>query len=403
LESALIGPGPEAVNEARRAARGPRFLLAAAAVVGVAGVTPWLAFALRIDALYRPILKGAGYRAAFHPVAEVQGFLSLVGAALLFAVLPRRTGASGARAWECALAAACGLAAPAAAWADRWDLAQAAWTGLAAVAAGFVLARRRWAAGALDGRAGAWLVAAGVAAIAGSVLATVGARNPRGALHDVGRALLWQGVFTALTIAVAARRAPHPGPLPAGRGEGDLRPTSTRLSPSPSRSRSRIPSPLLHGLGAGLLLATFALDALVSRRAGFAARAAVTLAFAGAPALAGLRSRIAPERLAAAALAALPAGYTWAAIDPVHRRAGLHLIYLGCFTGLAILAWSAVGGRWRPSPAARWAAGLLAVALAARVVLELDAPSFHLWLGVACAAFMAGVVTWAAAALRGAP
>ncbi|HET9596187.1 MAG TPA: hypothetical protein VFP65_11430, partial [Anaeromyxobacteraceae bacterium] len=74
----------------------------------------------------------------------------------------------------------------------------------------------------------------------------------------------------------------------------------------------------------------------------------------------------------------------------------------GCFTGLALLAWSARDGRWRPSTALRWSAGLLAIALAARVVLELDAPSFHLWLGLACAAFMAGVLTWAVAALRSA-
>jgi len=421
--------------------RGPRLLLAAAAVVGIAGVTPWLAFALRIDALYRPILKGAGYRAAFHPVSEVQGFLTLVGAGLLFAALPRRTGAPQARAWECALAAACGLAAPLAAWADRWDLAQAAWVGLGSVACAFVVARRRWMAGAVDGRAVAWAAAAGVAGIAGAVLAAVGAANPRGALHDVGRALLWQGVFTAAALAVGSRTprsrgGPHPGPLPAGLsrrmpaelarrraagahaptapGEEDPPPTSGASYRSPSSPssppRSRSPSPsaspstswVLPAAGGALLLLTFALDAFVSRRAGFAGRAAVTLAFAGAPALAGWRRRASPERLAAAALAALPAGYAWAALDPVHRRAGLHLVYLGCFTGLALLTWSARNGHRRPPAAARWTAGLLAVALVARVVLELDAPSFHLWLGVACAAFVVGVLTWAVAALRGA-
>jgi hypothetical protein len=345
-------------------------VLAAGAIVGVAGVTPWLAFALRIDALYRPILKGAGYRAAFHPVAEVQGFLSLVAVSLLFAGVPRSTGAPEARGRECLLAAACGVGAAAAAWADRWDLAQTAWLALAAVAAGFAASRRRWLAGAVGAGARAWLAAALVAAVAGAALAVVGASDPRGALHDVGRALLWQGAFTAVAVAVSVRRSPS--------------------------------SAALHATGALLLLATFALDALVSRRAGFAARSAVALASVAAPALAELRSRAPARRLAGAALAALPVGYGWAAADPVHRRAGLHLVYLGCFTGLALLAWSARRAGGPASRAARWASGLLGVALAARLVLELDAPSFHLWLGVACAAFAAGVLTWAVAALRGA-
>ncbi|HET9595239.1 MAG TPA: hypothetical protein VFP65_06645, partial [Anaeromyxobacteraceae bacterium] len=262
-------------------------MLAAAAAVGVAGVTPWLAFALRIDPLYRPILKGAGYRAAFHPVAEVQGFLSLVAVGILFAGVPRWTGAPEARRWQCALVAACGFAAAVAAWADRWDLSQAAWTGLLAVAAWFALARRRWISGAVDGRTGTWLASAAAAAIAGAVLAAVGARDPRGPLHDAGRGLLWQGVFTALTLAAAASARPKPG-------EGDPTPTSNTpsvmSSPSPSPLPSPFPSsspfPLLHALGAALLLLTFALDALVSRRAGFAARAAVTLAVAAGPALA---------------------------------------------------------------------------------------------------------------------
>jgi hypothetical protein len=42
------------------------------------------------------------------------------------------------------------------------------------------------------------------------------------------------------------------------------------------------------------------------------------------------------------------------------------------------------------------------VAPTSRTALELDAPSFHLWLGVACATFAAGVLTWAVTALRSA-
>jgi hypothetical protein len=353
-------------------------------LVAVAGVTPWLAFALRIDALYRPILRGAGYRAAFHPVAEVQGFLSLFAAGLLFEALPRRTGARPATWWEWSLAALCGVATAAAGWAERWELAQVAWALLVLCVAAFVGRRRGALAGPGQPRT-AWIAAALAAAVGGAALAALGAPGSRP--HEAGRSLLWQGVFTALALGAAGLIGRPSTALRRDQGE--------RNGPS---------AWLAHAAGAALFLGSFALDGLASRRAGFAARAAVCAGFAAFPILGGAgRGTPLGRRLAAAAMAALPLGYAWAALDPVRRRAGLHLIYLGSFTALALLAWSALaprGGRAGPVP---WIAGLLGLALVSRVVLELDLPSFHLWLGLACGAFAAGVLAWAGASLRGAP
>jgi len=269
-----------------------------------------------------------------------------------------------------------------------------------ALAGGFVARRIHALPRPFDPRA-CWLAAGLVAGLAGAAFATLGAANPRGLLGDVGRGLLWQGVFTAVALGAAhlvQRRPSGPPRFTPGERVG------ASLRAPRSEAGGRAAAWLAHASGAALLLASFALDGILSRRAGFAARTVITAAFTTGPVWAALRRAAPlPGRLAAAALAALPAGYGWAALDTVHRRAGLHLIYLGTFTGLALLAFSALAPAAARRPTAPpWTAGLLAAALVARVVLEFDAPSFHLWLGIACGAFAAAVLTWALASLRSA-
>jgi hypothetical protein len=108
----------------------------------------------------------------------------------------------------------------------------------------------------------------------------------------------------------------------------------------------------------------------------------------------------------------MPLGNAFVALAPRYRRAGLHLIYLGCFAAIAIALATSFGAREAVPAriAARrrqlaWAGALLAVALAARVLLELDAASFHFWLGTSCAAFLGAMSLGAALATtrRGGP
>jgi hypothetical protein len=93
----------------------------------------------------------------------------------------------------------------------------------------------------------------------------------------------------------------------------------------------------------------------------------------------------------------LPIGNAWVALSPAFRRAGLHVVYLGCFSALVLAASTQVTpARARPRRLFGAAAGLLALALAARVLLELDPPNFRLWLGTASAAFSIAMIPWAA-------
>src|SRR5207302_2267337 len=145
----------------------------------------------------------------------------------------------------------------------------------------------------------------------------------------------------------------------------------------------------LHAVGAAVIFASFLARPLLPLRLAFAVRAAVTLLVILGPLLAtrgpgwpGLR-----RSLTRLALWMLPAGNAWVAIAPVQKRAGLHVLYLGCFAALALvlsheLRAPSAGEAWDPThrrtdelAAAAW---LLAIALFARVLLEVDPPDFHL-------------------------
>src|SRR5919201_6597971 len=81
------------------------------ALLAWAGVLPWLLFSLRATALYQPMFEAIGYRAAFHPVAQVEGFLTCFAVGFLFTFIPRRTGTGPPAAWQMIVALAAPLAA----------------------------------------------------------------------------------------------------------------------------------------------------------------------------------------------------------------------------------------------------------------------------------------------------
>jgi len=181
-----------------------------------------------------------------------------------------------------------------------------------------------------------------------------------------GRDLVIQGLFTGVAVAAA------------------------RVMRGDDRSH-----PALH-LAAGLIfVASFWVGRRFGAHLGFALRAVVTVWLA-----LPLRPdwEFGPRNLrrsfAHLALWMLAVGNAWVAVAPQIRRAGLHVIFLGCFTALLLAALFPRSGELPAFPLRKlaWAGGLVALSLVGRVMVELDPTSFHLWMGVSAASFLAATI-----------
>lgn len=365
-----------------------RLLFPLGALLAWAGVLHWLLFALGVTAEYRSI---------FHSLAQVEGFLACFASGFLFTFVPRRTRAQAASALEVGLAAALPLCTVASAWAEQWAISQVFWIALLVLLAQFALRRIGGAPGSVP-PAFVWVPVALLCGIGGAVLAGVGAA--RGDewmwLHDVGRGLVLQGVFTGLVLGTGSF----------------LLPAITRGQAPPDARWTRRDRLLMSGhlLLAAALVASFFIEQLTSVRSGFTLRAAAALlALAPArpwrlPTLPGLHRRI-----AWLAQWMLPLGYAFVAAVPGHRRIGLHIVFIGCFAALVLavsihvtLSHSGRAERLHETPCTLVAlAALLAVALGARLLVDLDPARLLLWTGVAAAAFLAASLAWAATLLGG--
>ena len=266
------------------------------------------------------------------------------------------------------------MTAVACAWLEKWALAQVVWLVLLFVLVEFAVRRMRAAPPLQPGFI--WVAVGLAMGAAGAVLAAAGQSLDPGRfwIHLAGRGLLLQGLFTALVL-----------------GTADL------IATRHPRARWTL---VLHALGGGVFFASFFIEQLVSLQLGFALRAAVTF-FAAAPLQAELADLPGLQgRLARMSMWMLPLGNLWVAVSPEHRRAGMHIVFLGCFAALALAASTRIPAAAAVRP---WrvalAAGLLAVALITRLLLDVDPPHFHLWLGTSAAAFLGATVPWAALTL----
>jgi hypothetical protein len=353
-----------------------RLLFPLGAVLAGTGVLPWVAFSLRLAHPTSAAFHLVGFRAIFHPLVEVEAVLGCFATGFLFTSIPRLTRSLPPSPWQLGVALSAPVAIVACAALDRWGAAQLFWIALLAVASEFTL-RRIAAAGLLRPRAiwaGAGLAMGIAGALLGSLRDVLPAQGPF--LYDLGRDLLLQGCFTGLVLGTASAVARVPG------AEGKPRRTAELV---------------LHGLGALALAGSFWLGATVSQPVAFAVRTAVTLAavvgpirWSGIPH--GLR-----RGMTRMALLLLPVGNAWLALWPGHRRAGLHVIYLGCFATLAmVLAGSVDEEHQVRGNELALAGGLLAFSLAARILLEFDPRDFYLWLGMASTSFLFAASLWAA-------
>ncbi|HSD20316.1 MAG TPA: NnrS family protein [Anaeromyxobacter sp.] len=356
-----------------------------------------LGAALAIFAVLPFVSRGAGGGALglFHPLAQVEGFLSCFLVGFLFTFVPRWTRTNAPAAWEMTAALALPAACVVSAWAGRGALAHGLWLGLAAVVLQFTIRRAR------TGRAHpvpAVLVWVPLAILAGGAGALLSAIAPLVAATSaprawiIGRGLLAQGFVAGLVLGVSGILVPQ---LTRGESAPDAR--------DPARLRR---SAVLHALAALAFFGSFPIEVLVDARIGMALRAVVATGVlvlaAGihrAPTLPGVH-----RQLLWIAAWLVPAGFWLAALAPRLRTAALHVVFVGGYTQLTLALSANVvlsgGGRAQPLEESAWraraVAALIALAFGARLLAALDVARIPFWLAVAAAAFVAAILAWAA-------
>ncbi|MGZ6125665.1 MAG: NnrS family protein [Myxococcales bacterium] len=360
-----------------------RVLFPLGVLLAWAGVLHWLLLATGAIEEYRSI---------FHAFAQIEGFMTCFAVGFLFTLIPRRTATAPPAAWQMAVAVAAPICITAGAWFEKWALSQLPWLLLMGLLIQFAVSRFR-APGAAPRvpNSFVWVVLALVMGAGGSILAGAGAAmgEERFWVHDVGRSIILQGMFTGLVLGVG----------------GMLLPVITRgaqpLGGPPPSARAKA----LHLLAGLAFLASFFVEALVSVRAGFALRAAIVLAVLLAsaeiwrlPTVPGLH-----RRFIWLAAWLLPTGYACVAAFPEYPTAGLHVAFIGCFALLALSISIHVvlshGGvprllEQRPWPVALMGA-LLLTALVLRILVNTDQAHVYRWLGLAASAFLCATLVWA--------
>ena len=369
-----------------------RLLFPLGVLLAWAGVLHWLLLAIGVLGEYRSI---------FHALAQIEGFMTCFAAGFLFTLIPRRTGTAPPAAWQMAVAIAAPVLVTILAWFEQWALSQLPWLLLLAVLIQFAVSRFRAPGAVLRiPNSFVWVVLALLMGVGGSILAGLGAAGgeDRFWLHEIGRAIVLQGMFTGLVLGVG----------------GMLLPVITRGIPPLVEAAGSTRAKALHLIAGIAFVGTFFVEVLVSVQLGFALRAAIVLAtlLASAeiwrvPSIPGLH-----RRLIWFAAWCLPAGYACVAAFPGYPKAGLHVVFIGCFALLAfcisihvVLSHGGVPGvlDTRPWPVALLGA-LLLCALALRALVNVDQAHVYRWLGAAASSFLAATVVWAlflVSALRG--
>lgn len=353
-----------------------RLLFPLGALMAVAGALPWLLYALGFIA----------YPRVFHALVQVQAFIACFIGGFLFTFVPRRTGGPPPSRVELSLAVLCPVALAVLTGLGKISLAESAWFVWLLVIGRFVLARLSKAPMAPKPVPSmAWVPMSLGIGVFGTLVAGITAVQGKMVLHDIGQRLALQAMVAGLVMGIG----------------GLLLPVLTRRS---AAGAQRLPR-WAHIVAALVFWASYPLE-VASVPAAFAVRAAV----AGLVLVWGAELWRLPEQrglqvwLAWLGAWALPLGHALVAVLPQYRVAGLHLVFLGCFGALVFAIGAHVtyshGNRsellrqpWyrsRLTPAAL----ALAVALVARLALDVSGTLYLVTMGIAAVAFCAAALGW---------
>jgi len=353
--------------------------------MALAGIGHWLLHAVGVLDDYRSI---------FHAITQIQAFLTSYAVGFLFTMIPRRTGSTPPSTIEMVICIVAPIVTCWGAWREHIAISQGAWLLLALTVIQFAI--RRFLSATARRRppnSFVWIPLAFAMGIAGSIM--TGLYAIRGAqemwLHDIGRGLVLQGVFLGLVLGVGGLALPL-----MTRGQP---PPDAAATPADVRSR------IGHAAGALLLIASFFIQHAYSLRAGLALRGAVVLAVLllaaeiwRRPTTPGLNRRV----LWTAAWM-LPLGYFLAAAYPVAFKAGLHVSFIGGFALMTLAVSTQVtlghGGYSELMTGWPWQVAtistLIGAAVIPRALMDLDPPRFYVWMALASALFLSGLLTWA--------
>jgi hypothetical protein len=338
-------------------------------LLGWVGVGQWLLFSLRL---------GGSYRVAFHAMVQVQGFLGCFIAGFLFTFIPRRTVGKNPRAWQLWLCAACPLLLAVFAWFELWAVAQTFWLVELLVLSQFVVSRARTNSNPRPTPPSlVWIPVGLLLGVLGSVVAALPG------LHALGKAFVLEGVVTALVMGIGVM----------------LVPVITRSEGPPQEAKAHEPA-WIHAVLAVAFVASFFLEA----RAAYALRLAIAcMVLVRGAKLWRLPTEPGLNRwLTWCAAWCLPLGLTTLTVWPEHRAAGLHVVFVGGFGVLALSVAQHVTAAHgdRHALLARWGGPtlvvsvLMAIALLARVAMDLDAARYLQWMTVAALAFIGAGAAW---------
>jgi uncharacterized protein involved in response to NO len=366
-----------------------RVLFPLGLLLGWSGVLHWLLHGLGWLADYRPV---------FHSIAQVQGFLICFALGFLMTAIPRRTESAPPAAWQMTLAVIAPVATVICAWFRLRALSQVFWLSLVGMLIAFAMSRfRSGTASRRPPNSFVWIPLSLAVGVGGSLL--IGAYGILGdeyyGLHELGRMFLQQGMFLGLVVGAGGMVLPL---LTRG-----VAPPDGLATPRDRLARAG------HVLAALTLVVSFWWEREVSLQGALAFRAlllawllVLTAGIWRRPTVPGWH-----RRLVWLSAWMLPLGYALAALFPEHKKAGLHVAFIG---GLAMMSLSvglhitlAHGGYERLVRGRAWQVpifgALLVAAAVFRALMDFDAPRFFVWLAMAAGAFLVASLLWATLAL----
>lgn len=341
-------------------------------LLGFWGTVPWLLTATGAS---------TAYPSAFHATVMFQGFLTCFATGFLFTFVPRKTATFGPTLVEMAIAVIAPIAIAVLSWRMLFHASQVAWLLLMGMLLVFLLVRVIRADASHEAPAPFVFLLCGIGcALGGAALFFFGGD------HGLGMALVTQGLFLSLVLAISQTVLP-----------------AFFYAKPPVKGRLFSAEGAVQAALAILLFASFIAEARGALRLGWGLRAAVC-----AVVLFGLGGLWRPptnpglhHRFTWLSLWTLPLGCALAAALPHHRVAALHVVFLGlglmvfAFSAHVVLSHTGAGhlARGRPWPVAVF--GVLALlAMGSRWLMSVDPSRFLLWLGAGAILFLGAGAVW---------